>query len=131
MPLLLLILLVKCEYVILDAKLYTVIFAPRMIKLKVIAFFLGLLIAMQMLPVRQIGKVLASNQWTEELPHDTDEAGKGDLVKFNHPFLPPANYTTSSSFASELKALAYIHFSEQIPSNHSTEVDTPPPDSVC
>ena len=99
-------------------------------KLKVIAFFLGLLIAMQMLPVKQIGKVLASNQWTEELPHDSDEPGKDPTVKFNHPFLPPANYT-SISVSSETKALAYIHFSEQIPSNHSTEVVTPPPDSVC
>jgi hypothetical protein len=101
------------------------------IKLKVISFFLTLLIAMQMLPVKQIGKVLASNQWTEELPHDTDEAGKDHSVKFNHPFLPPANYTTLVSYASDLKALAYIHFSEQIPSNHSTEVLTPPPDYVC
>ncbi|MCW3108111.1 MAG: hypothetical protein JWQ09_2617 [Segetibacter sp.] len=102
-----------------------------MIKLKVIAFFLSLLIAMQMLPIKQIGKVLASNQWTEELPHDADETGKDASVKFNHPFLPPANYTTSVSFASDSKALAYIHLSEQIPSNHSTEVVTPPPDSVC
>lgn len=84
---------------------------------------------MQMLPIRQIGKVLASNQWTEELPHDANEAGKDTLVKYNHPFLPPENYT-SASFASEIKALAYIHFSEQIPSNHSTEVVSPPPDSV-
>lgn len=86
---------------------------------------------MQMLPVKQIGNVLAKNQWTEELPHDSDESGKNSLVKFNHPFLPPVSYTTSVSFGAETKALAYIHFSEQIPSNHSTEVDTPPPDSVC
>lgn len=84
-----------------------------------------------MLPVKQIGKVLASNQWTEELPHDADEAGKDPTVKFNHPFLPPSNYTTSVSFASETKALAYIHHSEQIPSNHSAEVVVPPPDFVC
>ncbi|GEO10653.1 hypothetical protein SAE01_31490 [Segetibacter aerophilus] len=86
---------------------------------------------MQMLPIKQIGKVLASNQWTEELPHDADDLGKDPSVKFNHPFLPPANYTTPDSFASDNKALAYIHHSEQIPSNHSTEVVTPPPDAVC
>jgi len=83
-----------------------------------------------MLPVRQIGKVLASNQWTEELPHDVDETGKDIVVKFNHPFLPPGLLSGSPSFASETKALAYIHFSEQIPSNHSTEVVSPPPDSA-
>lgn len=99
-------------------------------KLKVISFFLSLLIAVQMLPIRQIGKVLASNQWTEELPHDVDENGKDSSVKFNHPFLPPANYNTKVSGASETKQLAYIHLSEQIPSNHSTEIVSPPPDSV-
>lgn len=86
---------------------------------------------MQILPIKQIGKVLASNQWTEELPHDIDEPGKGTSIKFNHPFLPPAAYITSVSFASDTKALAYIHFSDQIPSNHSTEVVIPPPDSFC
>jgi hypothetical protein len=85
---------------------------------------------MQMLPVKQIGKVLANNQWTEELPHDTDEAGKDPSVKFNHPFLHPSAYEAAISFASDSKALAYIHLSEQIPSNHSTEVVSPPPDSV-
>ena len=101
-----------------------------MMKLKVIAFFLSLLMAMQMLPIRQIGKVLASNQWTEEMPHDVDDAGKDPSVKFNHPFLPPGNYTTSSSFRCDAKLLAYMHLSDHIPSNHSTEVVAPPPDSV-
>ena len=117
---------------LLDRKTYKHTFAAIiMIKLKIISFFLTLLIAVQMLPVKQIGKVLASNQWTEELPHDADEAGKGHLVKFNHPFLPPSNYTTLATYISDCKALAYIHFSEQIPSNHSAEVFTPPPNSVC
>ncbi len=103
----------------------------RMLKLRIISFFLTLLISVQMLPVKQIGKVLASNQWTEELPHDVDETGKDTLVKFNHPFLPPGLSFDSASFASETKALAYIHLSEQMPSNHSTEVVSPPPDSSC
>src|SRR4051812_47024169 len=101
-----------------------------MVKLKVISFLLSLLMMMQMMPVKQIGKVLASNQWTEELPHDCDEAGKDAPAKFNHPFLPPANYSTPVSLGSEVGALAYIHHSEQIPSNHSTEVVSPPPDTV-
>lgn len=85
-----------------------------------------------MLPIAQIGNMLSQNQWTEELPHAADEAGKGDITaNFHHPFLPPADYLTPVSIFSETKALAYIHHSEQIPSNHSTEVVTPPPDSVC
>src|SRR3954449_2854527 len=89
-----------------------------MVKLKVISFLLSMLMLMQMMPVKQIGKVLASNQWTEELPHDCDEAGKDAPAKFNHPFLPPANYSTPVALPSEVRALAYIHHSEQIPSNH-------------
>lgn len=100
-------------------------------KLKIISFFLVLLMTLQMLPIRQIGKVLASNQWNEELPHHMDETAKDVLVKFNHPFFPPVDFTTSSSSANDVKALAYIHHSEQIPSNHSTEIVSPPPDFTC
>lgn len=83
-----------------------------------------------MLPVKQIGKVLVSNQWAIEVPHDIDDTAKDPSVKFNHPFLPPANYTTSASLKADPKALAYIHLSAHMPSNHSTEVFAPPPDSV-
>jgi len=81
-----------------------------------------------MLPIARIGSMLSSNQWTEELPHGADEEGKAPVVNFNHPYLPPADYVVTKSFFSESKALAYIHHSEQIPSNHSTEVVSPPPD---
>ncbi len=101
-----------------------------MIKLKIISFFLCLLLILQVLPIAQIGNMLSKNQWTEELPHN-DEPGKGGtLANFNHPYLPPASYSTDISFFSESKALAYIHHSEQIPSNHSTEVVVPRPDAV-
>ncbi|HEX8462290.1 MAG TPA: hypothetical protein VF623_12705 [Segetibacter sp.] len=89
-----------------------------------------LLLTVQVLPIARIGNILSSNQWTEELPHSTgDEEGKAPLANFNHPFLPPYEHATTISVFSETKALAYIHLSEQIPSNHSTEVVTPPPDS--
>ena len=85
-----------------------------------------------MLPIAQIGSMLSQNQWTEELPHDaSDDNGKMDaFAKFNHPYLPPAGFSNIVSVLSESKALAYIHFSEQIPPNHSAEVVIPPPDSV-
>lgn len=102
-----------------------------MIKLKIISFFLSLLLALQMLPVAQIGCLLSQNQWTEEVPHNADDdIGKADgLPDFSHPYLPPAGYS-DTIFLSESKALAYLHFSDQVPSNHSTEVVVPPPDSV-
>jgi hypothetical protein len=101
-----------------------------MLKLKVISFFLCLLLTMQMLPVQQIGRMLSSNQWTEELPHSTDDgSGKEDL-SLQKLFLPPSSLT-GTSIRVETKALAYIHFSSQIPSNHSTDVVSPPPDILA
>ena len=108
------------------------IFGFLVIKLKIISFLLCVLLAIQILPVAQIGNMLGKNQWIEELPHDTsDDISKADVsAKFNHPYLPPADYTAALSSLSESTALACIHFSDQIPSNHSTEVVIPPPDSV-
>ena len=85
---------------------------------------------MQMVPVSAIGQALGSNVWTEELPHNSEIPTKADAFNFNHPFLPPANYTSVNLVYTESQALAYIHISEQTPSNHSTEVFTPPPDFI-
>lgn len=104
-----------------------------MMKLKIISFFLMLLVTVQMLPVEKIGNMLSKNQWTEELPHNTcDDTGKADVpADFNHPYLSPLGYSSFVSATSDTRALAYIHFSDQIPSNHSTEVVIPPPDAVA
>lgn len=84
-----------------------------------------------MLPIAQIGNILSSNQWTEELPHSADEPGKADLnANFIHPFLPATYYAKQATVFLETKARAYIQFSDQMPNNHSTEVVTPPPDVV-
>ncbi len=90
-----------------------------------------MLIALQMLPVREIGKMLGTNQWTEELPHhSSDDEGKSDpSASFQKAFLPPYNYAGNSILA-EAKANAYIHHSAQIPSNHSIDVVSPPPDML-
>lgn len=85
---------------------------------------------MQMLPIAQIGSALSQNQWTEELPHADEAPSKPDaFAKFNS-FIPPVAYTTITSFYSENKASDYIHHSERIPSNHSTDVVSPPPDAA-
>ncbi len=99
-----------------------------MIRLQFISIFLALVMSVQMLPVSQIGYALSNNQWTEELPHSgAEDFSKGDSGFKN--FLPAApDYFLSDVFRSAAKI--YIHTSEQIPSNHSTAVVTPPPDEV-
>lgn len=101
-----------------------------MLKIKIISIFLSLLMTLQMLPIAQIGSMLSSNQWTEELPHGPeDDMGKADQAKFTAS-LPPEQYQLASDF-SNLTALIRIHISADIPSNHSTDVVTPPPDILA
>ena len=98
-----------------------------MIKLKIIALFLILLMTLQMLPIAQIGQMLSTNQWTEELPHNAnDHSGKAE-GNLGSTFFPP-EFNYNIALIAEQKALAYLHSSDQIPSNHSIDIVTPPPD---
>ena len=99
-----------------------------MMKLKIISFFLALLMMVQMVPVAQIGAMLSSNQWTEEIPHSLEDSSKHDNSSTN--FLPAAHhhFFSDDTFSA---ANIYIHTSEQIPSNHSTDVVSPPPDVLA
>jgi hypothetical protein len=103
-----------------------------MLKLKIISFFLALVMAVQMLPLAQIGNALGANQWNEELPHNAgDEKGKtdGEDIFIKH-YLSPGSHNFVASLLNN-KTQIYIHTSEVTPSNHSTDVVTPPPDVVA
>lgn len=89
-----------------------------------------MLMALQMLPIQQIGQMLSSNQWTEELPHNTPDDGKEDPSSQLQKALLPTYVSAGASILTETKANAYIHHSTQIPSNHSTDVVSPPPDML-
>ena len=96
-------------------------------RLKVISFILALLMLIQILPVQQIGKALSQSQWTEELPHSNETPPEDG--HFAKAFLPA--FAISHTFdATSSKAIIYIHYSERIPSNHSTDVVSPPPDAA-
>ncbi len=101
-----------------------------MLRLRIISFFLALTMAITMLPLSQIGYALGSNQWTEELPHGCSEPEKSDNgFPIHHNFLPAEGYSIVSHI-SENNAMLYIHLSDSIPSNHSTDVVSPPPDVI-
>lgn len=97
-----------------------------MLRIKIISLFLALLMTLQMLPIAQIGSMLSNNQWTEELPHSHDDSGKADQAKFSSTLPPEQYYLTSGSLNIELKIR--VHIPEAIPTNHSTDIVTPPPD---
>ncbi|TDH25173.1 hypothetical protein EXU57_13790 [Segetibacter sp. 3557_3] len=92
---------------------------------KIISIVLAMLMLIQIVPVQKIGKALSQNQWTEEIPHGNEtHAEDGHFVKAML-FSPFVSHTSNKECS---KALIYIHISEQIPSNHSTDVVSPPPD---
>jgi len=96
-----------------------------MMNFKIISFFLAMLMMVQMVPVAQIGGMLSSNQWTEELPHNTEDNLKNDNLSNNFLAAAHQHFFSDDTFSA---ASIYIHTSEQIPSNHSTDVVSPPPD---
>jgi len=97
-----------------------------MLRLRIISLVLSLVMSIQMMPIAQIGSVLSSNLWTEELPHSSaEDCGKADVNLKT--FLPANNHHFLSEVACK-SAISYVHRSEQIPSNHSTDIVSPPPD---
>jgi hypothetical protein len=86
--------------------------------------------SIQILPVAQIGYALGANTWTEELPH-AEDGSKADVESmFAKKFITITNHSFNPVF-SLMRQEIYIHTSDSIPSNHSTDVVTPPPDAVA
>jgi hypothetical protein len=97
-----------------------------MMRKKIISFLLLFTLLLQVLPVRQVGYVLFSNQINEEIPHGMD-MGKQNSK-------PPLLTEDLSHFSEAVQLLHYkdkpycfASFVSEIPNNHSTEVPTPPP----
>jgi len=94
---------------------------------KLVNIFLILVLALQVLPVKQMGRMLFGNQWTEEMPHDADDIEK-DMAKKaegKSEFLLP---TIESHTVVFTNACAYTHQLDCIlPHNHSGDIHTPPP----
>jgi hypothetical protein len=88
--------------------------------------FLLLVLAIQILPIRQMGSLLSSNQFTEELPHTA-----------NHDKNCPQKIDLRSDYLSaslETPVSAYFSFSrhqqgfaDAIPQNYTGDIHVPPP----
>lgn len=92
---------------------------------KVIALFCLLLLASQMLPVKEIGAILFGNQLNEEIPHSLD-VGKDVSCKLllkGDSFL---HHIVDNGFLSG-NIGEYAQFTSLLPKNHATEIPTPPP----
>ena len=79
----------------------------------------------QLLPVRQLGKLLFKNGITEELSHDDCSPDCKEHFPFKKDFIhadQPAHV-----WIAEFKALQYIHFADVLPVPFAGDIHTPPP----
>ncbi|MBI2284376.1 MAG: hypothetical protein HYU71_11760 [Bacteroidetes bacterium] len=95
-------------------------------KKKFCTIFLLMVLAIQILPIWQMGSLLFSNQFTEELPHSTS-VDKSCLQKVDL----KSDYLSASP---ETAVSAYMHassqhqgFADAIPQNFTGDIHVPPP----
>ncbi|MDE3252574.1 MAG: hypothetical protein KGO92_07185 [Bacteroidota bacterium] len=97
-------------------------------KQKCVTFFLLLVLAIQILPIRQMGGLLFSNQFTEEIPHAVD-VEKDSIKKGVVPsdFLTPPSLTLSSQFIE--CDYQHLNYADAIPHNYTDDIHVPPPNA--
>ncbi|MES2003886.1 MAG: hypothetical protein V4450_05150 [Bacteroidota bacterium] len=96
-------------------------------KKKICTVFLLLVLAIQILPIPQMGSLLFSNQFTEEIPHAPIHIDKSCLLKafLRNDYLSAALITPISGFINA--SLQHQCFADAIPQNHTGEIHVPPP----
>jgi hypothetical protein len=93
---------------------------------KLIGMFLLIVLAIQVLPVMQVGALLCSNQLNEEIPHGFDvEKDTIKKISSKSDFLLTFFQVESVYLLAETNH--YLHYSDKVPSNYSTEIHVPPP----
>ena len=88
--------------------------------------FLLLVLIIQILPIRQMGSLLFSNQFTEELPHTIHLEKSG----FQKAFLKHDSFAEGcaepAANGTDIDGLHH-HFAVSIPQNFSVDIHVPPP----
>lgn len=93
---------------------------------KVISIFFVLIFIMQILPVRQVGRILFQASMIEELPEKGASKATTGLEDHSKAFLVCGN-NLNVLFRDDTHA-SYIHHSETLPVLRASDVQTPPPD---
>jgi hypothetical protein len=95
---------------------------------KIISIFFILVFLIPLLPVKEVGQLIAGATMTEEIP-DTGSA-KSTNGKADTKWLINADGYNFNLLSSGSQSL-YIHFSETLPFLFASDVQTPPPNSFC
>ena len=93
---------------------------------QVITLFCFVMLMCQLLPVRQLGKLLFKNGITEELSHDDCSPDCKDHFPFKKDFIH-ADQSIHIRIG-EAAASQYIHFADTLPTHLPGDIQTPPPD---
>ncbi len=95
-------------------------------KLKsIIATLLIIVLSIPMLPVREVGQLLSSNQMTEEIPHGTDTCKSfGKVFQFQEEVI---EHEHGLSIFLGSQDVQYISFNIKLPAIHHGDIPTPPP----
>lgn len=99
-----------------------------MVKKLITIFFLGVFLT-QVVPVTQLGQLLAGATMTEELPETGSSKAIASFMDGKWFIINGANFHDHSLDNTALSQ--YIHFSETLPFDLSSDVQSPPPDSFC
>lgn len=93
---------------------------------RIINIFLVLVLSVQMLPIQQMGKLLFSSTFTEEIPHSIDGA-KAEVKKAEG----KTDFITTPVFSLNSSVIYLCHpqpiLADAIPQNHTADILVPPP----
>jgi len=93
---------------------------------KIIAVICLIVLGTQVIPLRQIGAILFSNQMTEEIAHASDCGKKGSGEKeFHHNYSTPVFNNASQELSVTNNHSIYARY--RLVKQHVDEVPTPPP----
>lgn len=98
---------------------------PAMVK-RIINIFLVLILSVQILPIQQMGKLLFTNTFTEEIPHSLDtgpEQAKQNESKSDFIYMPEISHLRLIDISTLKRPVVSV----AIPQNHTTEIHVPPP----
>jgi hypothetical protein len=106
------------------------LYLPHMRK-RILNIFLLLVFAIQLLPLQQIGRMLYSNQLTEEMPDAVDynlgkEVGKR-ILNFNE-YLQPHMELIQHPMIDRGQVHCITH--DDIPNNYAADIHVPPPNTT-
>lgn len=103
---------------------------PVKLRKKIISCFLIVVLALQLIPLRQVIQYfLIDNQLTEEIVDAHSSAAKKmRLLDEDHKVIPTLDHFFSMIDISD--KISYFHYSEMLPELHSADIQTPPPNKA-